>query len=202
MIICVQMVPFALLIRWAYSTKAYRLTKNASRSISLKDEDSETGDSNELLSAHAMGRKNWQRQGMTYQGGRWGINAWAAYINPLELIGDGMAMYKLLRDVRIRKQTMVSAPESTEDASNGAQDQHQDTESLHRTPQEGRENGGYLPISAHPNRLSEMAAVSNNVPPTLQYGYMNSQPTTEYYQYGTQYNAGEMNNQHRRQAYQ
>lgn len=65
-----------------------------------------------------------------------GINAWAAYINPFELIGDGIAIYKLLRDVRIRKQTMVAATESTEEVSNRTQDPHLGTEGLHPTAQE------------------------------------------------------------------
>lgn len=138
------MVPFTFLIHWAYSTKAYRLENDNSGNMNLGDEDSETGgDSDELLSISPMSRKNWQTQRNTYHGGRWGIKAWAAYINPFELIGDGIAMYKLLRDVRIRKQTMVAAPESTEEISNRTQDQHLETETLHPTAQERQNNDGY-----------------------------------------------------------
>lgn len=162
------MVPFAFLIRWAYSTKAYRLENDNSGNMKLDDEDSETGDSNELLSIPAISRKHWQTQRITYQGGRWGINAWAAYINPLELIGDSMAMYKLLRDVRIRKQTMIAAPESTEEVSNRTRDQHLETGSLHPTPQERPNNDGYSPLRNHPHQIGQLTAASNYGQSTLQ----------------------------------
>lgn len=71
MIICIQMVPFAFLIRWAYSIKAYRLGNDNSGNMKLGDGDSETGNCHELLSIPAMSRKNWQTQRNTHQGGRW-----------------------------------------------------------------------------------------------------------------------------------
>lgn len=168
--------------------------------MELGDEESETGDSNEQLFVPATGRKNWQRRRTTYQGGRWGINAWTAYINPLEMLRDGIAMYKLLVDVQIRKQTKIAPPESTEEMSNRTQDQLPETEDSHPMPQEQQGNSGYSPLSAHPHGLSEMTAVSDYRPRTLHYSQpMNSRPIAEY---STRYDPADINYEHHQQSYQ
>ncbi|OKL59335.1 hypothetical protein UA08_05391 [Talaromyces atroroseus] len=103
MIICVQMVPFSFLIRWAYSTKEYKLNSN-SNNYKLANDSLEMQDEYGELITEAN-RQNRTFQG-SYQGGRFGIQAWAAYLNPLEMVQDSIHMGKLLRTVHVRKQTI------------------------------------------------------------------------------------------------
>lgn len=115
MIICIQMVPFALFIRYAFSVKPYKLNAK------MTGEDVEMSDDyvkllNGPLGGNRMGRRFQQR---SYQGGPGGLNAWIAYLNPFEMLQDGIGMAKLLKEVRIRKQTIENFPEDEPTAHDG-----------------------------------------------------------------------------------
>lgn len=99
MLICVQMVPLALLMRWAYPAKDYKLDKFPGGNFA--GVNGEAGYSRVL------------HQDRAYQGGRFGYRAWLAYLNPLKIWKDGMAMRTLLREVHLRGQTRDSFPEAS-----------------------------------------------------------------------------------------
>lgn len=103
MLICVQMVPLALLMRWAYPAKEYKLDSVFNRKFA--NVSGETGYSRVL------------HQDRAYQGGRFGYRVWLSYLNPLKIWKDGMAMRKLLREVRLKGQNLDSWPaeESSEE---------------------------------------------------------------------------------------
>lgn len=96
MIICVQMVPFALLMRWAYPAKEYKLNSYTEKP---------NGDSG--VTRYGQPR--------SYQGGRFGYRAWLSYLNIFSIWADGVAMMKLLREVHVRGQTLDSWPEAGEE---------------------------------------------------------------------------------------
>lgn len=100
MLICVQMVPLAFLMHWAYSAKEYKL-------------ESLYG-SNFANSSNASYSRVLQ-QNRAYQGGRFGIRGWMAYLNPWKIWKDGMEMRQLLTEVHIRGQTREYWGESSED---------------------------------------------------------------------------------------
>lgn len=103
MLICVQMVPLALLMRWAYPAKEYKL--DGPFNPKFANVSGETGYSRVL------------NRDRSYQGGRFGYRAWLSYLNPLKIWKDGMAMRKLLREVRLKGQNFDSWPadESSEE---------------------------------------------------------------------------------------
>lgn len=91
MVICVQMVPFAIFIRYAFSTKVYRV--NAAPS------DAEE----KLTEVNEHGRP----VPRSYQGGPFGIYAWLAYYNPMEYIREVQSMYRTLHHVHVRNQKRI-----------------------------------------------------------------------------------------------
>ncbi|KAJ5928379.1 hypothetical protein N7466_007335 [Penicillium verhagenii] len=86
MVICVQMVPFAFFIRYAFNTKVYRVQHSPS------DPEQKYAQINE------QGRP----VPRAYQGGPFGVYAWLAYFNPMEYIREVQSMYRTLHHVHVR----------------------------------------------------------------------------------------------------
>ncbi|KAJ6096429.1 hypothetical protein N7486_007175 [Penicillium sp. IBT 16267x] len=95
MVICVQMVPFAIFMRHAFSTKAYRIKTSPS--------DSEE----KLAEVNGHGRL----VPRSYQGGPFGIHAWLAYYNPVEPFQEVKSMYRTLNHIHVRKQKRICKEE-------------------------------------------------------------------------------------------
>ncbi|KAJ6010880.1 hypothetical protein N7451_002292 [Penicillium sp. IBT 35674x] len=91
MVICVQMVPFAIFIRYAFSTKVYRVKKSPI--------DSEE--------KYAEVNKHGRPVPRCYQGGPFGIHAWLAYYNPMEYLREVQSMYRTLHHVHVRNQKRI-----------------------------------------------------------------------------------------------
>ncbi|KAJ5093725.1 hypothetical protein N7456_009586 [Penicillium angulare] len=91
MIICIQMVPFAIFIHFAFSVKPYLIKKPSGDSIEMLPEADENG----------------RPVPRSYQGGTWGSHAWAAYLNPLELAMEVRSMYRTLHQIKVRKQPKI-----------------------------------------------------------------------------------------------
>ncbi|KAJ5645196.1 hypothetical protein N7507_011207 [Penicillium longicatenatum] len=90
MVICVQMVPFAIFMRYAFSTDVYRVKKS--------------GDSEEKLTeVNEHGRP----VPRCYQGGPFGFHAWLAYYNPMEFVHELQSMYRTLHHVHVRNQKRI-----------------------------------------------------------------------------------------------
>jgi Organic solute transporter Ostalpha len=164
MIICVQMVPFSFLIRWAYSTKDYKLKSTGK----LANESSEAGESGQLMSeTNRQHSKNFQT---SYQGGRFGLHAWATYLNPFDMAQDSMNLSKLLRPVHVRKQTLDSWPEPDQESSklNDAND----------TTQESHSMSNYQPVPTSQPEWRPSEDTMQHPQPTAQY----EQPGAHYEQ--------------------
>jgi hypothetical protein len=195
LIICVQMVPFAFFIRYAFSAKPYKLNKK------MLNEDSEMGDLDKLLSGplrgNRLGRKFQQR---SYQGGPGGISAWLAYLNPFEILQDGIGMYKLLQEVRIRKQTVEACldPEPTAgDVNIAPQDDEHPAAHDSQPITQYEQTTAYSPLNtqyAHP--MENLAAGQNYGYPATQYGQ-----STEYGQPNARYDDYTANIEYRRTNY-
>lgn len=87
MIICLQVVPFAAFLHYAYSVKPYKIPSVTHADVSqqyLAVDDNETG------SPYVKG----------YQGGPLGIHAWLALWNPMELFRDIKSTASMFRDAR------------------------------------------------------------------------------------------------------
>ncbi|BCR92457.1 OSTA/TMEM184 family protein [Aspergillus chevalieri] len=93
MIICVQMVPLCFLVLYAYRTKPYEIS-NAPRTVALRPQEYQAvesdGDEDTLMSG-------FQKR---YQGGWMGLNAWAAYLNPLGLLLDVISAHRMISKAR------------------------------------------------------------------------------------------------------
>lgn len=96
MIICVQMVPVSLLVLYAYSTKPYEI--NSARLVSTQEHENIDSDDNEEMISGLKKR---------YQGGPWGLYAWAAYLNPLELIRDVMSAHAMIHKARAAQKAHI-----------------------------------------------------------------------------------------------
>lgn len=195
LITCVQMVPFAFFIRYAFSVKPYKLNNK------MLNGDFEMGDSDKLLNGplgkNRLGRKLQQR---SYQGGPGGIYAWFAYLNPLEMIQDGIGMYKLLQEVRIRKQTVEYYPEpepTTDDVNIAAHDEEHLAAHDSLPTAQYQQTTAYSPIDTqYSHAMEDLPAGQGYGHPATQYG----QPT----QYGlpnTRYDDYSSNAEYRRTNY-
>ncbi|KAJ1716796.1 organic solute transporter Ostalpha-domain-containing protein [Aspergillus flavus] len=91
MVICVQMVPLSFLVLYAYSTKPYEISNSQSTLRPQVYQTVESDDDGEILMSGFQKR---------YQGGRWGLRAWAVYLNPLELLRDVKAAYVMIHSAR------------------------------------------------------------------------------------------------------
>ncbi|KAJ5646963.1 hypothetical protein N7490_003335 [Penicillium lividum] len=100
MVICVQMVPFAFFMRYAFSTKVYR--------VKLSPSDSEQ----KLAEVNEHGRP----VPRSYQGGPYGIYAWLAYYNPTEYMREVRSMYRTLNHVHVRNQKPIYKEEAEENS--------------------------------------------------------------------------------------
>lgn len=91
MVICVQMVPLSFLVLYAYGTKPYEISDSASTLRAQEYQAVESvGDEEAFMSDFEKG----------YQGGRWGLRAWARYLNPLQLLREVMSAYVMIREAR------------------------------------------------------------------------------------------------------
>lgn len=166
------MVPFAFFIRYAFSVKPYKLNNK------MLDGDSEIGDSEKLLNGplggNRLGRKFQQR---SYQGGPGGIYAWLAYLNPLEMIQDGIGMYRLLQEVRIRKQTMDAYPDPEPTAGEvniAAQDDEHPAAHDSLPTTQYQQTTAYSPLDTqYSHAMEDLPTGQNYDHPATQYG----QPT-------------------------
>jgi len=82
MISCIQMLPFAFLFHYAYPIGPYRLPAYDGKYMAVPPE----GRVEKPTYSH-------------YQGGPWGMSAWALFLNPLEFSRDIASMWRLLRQV-------------------------------------------------------------------------------------------------------
>lgn len=89
MVICIQMVPFAVFMHFAFGIQPYRV---------LKDQDIEM-----IPEADDKGRPIPR----SYQGGRFGQHAWAAYLNPLEFWREVRSMKHTLSIHKVRHQKPI-----------------------------------------------------------------------------------------------
>ncbi|GLB08453.1 hypothetical protein AtubIFM57258_004342 [Aspergillus tubingensis] len=91
MLICVQMVPLSFLVLYAYRTKPYDISASVSSLRPQAYHPLESGRGEEALLS-----------GLTkqYQGGVWGLRAWAIYLNPLVLIKDVYSAYVMIHNAR------------------------------------------------------------------------------------------------------
>ncbi|KAE8408389.1 organic solute transporter Ostalpha-domain-containing protein [Aspergillus pseudonomiae] len=98
MVICVQMVPLSFLVLYAYRTKPYEISTSV-RALRPQEYQAIESDGNEetLLSGS---RKR-------YQGGPWGLYAWAVYLNPLELLRDVRSAYVMIHSARAVQKARV-----------------------------------------------------------------------------------------------
>lgn len=89
MIICVEMVPLSLLVIYAYPTKPYR-NFNKSTITALRPQEyhaiESDGDYETLMRGFQKGN----------QGGWLGLQAWAAYLNPIGLFMDIISAYRMM----------------------------------------------------------------------------------------------------------
>ncbi|KAB8244922.1 organic solute transporter Ostalpha-domain-containing protein [Aspergillus flavus] len=91
MVICVQMVPLSFLVLYAYSAKPYEISNSRRTLRPQVYQTVESDDDGEILMSGFQKR---------YQGGRWGLRAWAVYLNPLELLRDVKAAYVMIHSAR------------------------------------------------------------------------------------------------------
>ncbi|KAJ6008472.1 hypothetical protein N7540_012448 [Penicillium herquei] len=102
MVICVQMVPFAIFMHFSFNTKPY-IVKKSNESIEMIPEADEKG--------RPIPR--------SYQGGPGGLHAWLAYMNPMEYYAEMKSMYRTLHHVHVRNQKPIyEADLETEESSN------------------------------------------------------------------------------------
>lgn len=131
MIICVQMVPFAIFIHFAFSTKPYIIQKSSGESIEMLPEADEKG----------------RPVPRAYQGGPGGLYAWAAYMNPLEYASEIRSMYRTLHHIHVRKQKPIYKSdleaEKLEDSDKPDDDTDEDRTSLgyEQTPNDMTHHG-------------------------------------------------------------
>ncbi|EXJ77158.1 hypothetical protein A1O3_10316 [Capronia epimyces CBS 606.96] len=91
MVICVQMVPLSFLVLYAYRTTPYEISDSEPilraqgyhAVESAGDEDAFMGGSQKR-----------------YQGGPWGLRAWAGYLNPLQLFREVMSAHAMIHKAR------------------------------------------------------------------------------------------------------
>jgi hypothetical protein len=87
MIICIQMVPFAVFFHYAYSTKPYRMNgrnprlENSQQYLAVEETEA--------------GRTHKSRQ---YQGGPLGIYAWLAFFNVFEFFREITSTYRMFQE--------------------------------------------------------------------------------------------------------
>ncbi|KAE8164118.1 organic solute transporter Ostalpha-domain-containing protein [Aspergillus tamarii] len=91
MVICVQMVPLCFLVLYAYRTEPYEI-KNSPRTIQPREYQTVESDTDEETLMNGFQKR--------YQGGRWGLYAWAVYLNPLALFQDVKAAYDMIHSAR------------------------------------------------------------------------------------------------------
>lgn len=101
LIICLQVVPFAFMFYYAYSIKPYtELRLNVKR----------TGDSQQYLAV--VDSETGSPHPKRYQGGPFGIHAWAALFNPGELFRDIKSTRDMFRDSKTEKKETAMSPDS------------------------------------------------------------------------------------------
>jgi hypothetical protein len=87
MIICIQMVPFAVFFHYAYSTKPYRMNgrnprlENSQQYLAVEETEA--------------GRTHKSRQ---YQGGPLGIYAWLAFFNVFKFFREITSTYRMFQE--------------------------------------------------------------------------------------------------------
>lgn len=103
MIICVQLVPFAFFIHYAYSTKPYLVQEKLGFTHHV-------GNSQEYLSVPPPESLNSRPGPRSYQGGPLGLHAWAAYLNPLEIWSEVRDLYRIMYNIPLRTKKEASDP--------------------------------------------------------------------------------------------
>lgn len=116
MVICVQMVPLSFLVLYAYSAKPYEISNSRRTLRPQVYQTVESDDDGEILMSGFQKR---------YQGGRWGLRAWAVYLNPLELLRDVKAAYVMIHSARAlqkahAKEREMARYETRHDSGEGA----------------------------------------------------------------------------------
>ncbi|KAJ5720452.1 uncharacterized protein N7483_008386 [Penicillium malachiteum] len=102
MVICVQMVPFAIFMHFSFNKKPY-IVKQSGQNFEMVPEADEKG--------RPIPR--------SYQGGPGGLHAWLAYMNPMEYYAEMKSMYRTLHHVHVRNQKPIyEADLKTEASSN------------------------------------------------------------------------------------
>ncbi|PYH28778.1 OSTA/TMEM184 family protein [Aspergillus neoniger CBS 115656] len=106
MLICVQMVPLSFLVLYAYRTKPYEISTSVSRLRPQAYQALESDQDEEVLLNDPPKR---------YQGGAWGLRAWAMYLNPLVLFQDVYSAYVMIHNARsLQKVQQREEPEQEE----------------------------------------------------------------------------------------
>ncbi|KAI2903019.1 hypothetical protein CBS63078_6059 [Aspergillus niger] len=91
MLICLQMVPLSFLVLHAYRTKPYEIP-NSVRGLRPQAYQALESDGHEETLLRGMPKH--------YQGGPWGLRAWAIYLNPLVLFQDVHSAYLMIHNAR------------------------------------------------------------------------------------------------------
>lgn len=100
MIICIQMVPFALFFNYAYSTKPYRMSSSA-----------RNGNSQEYLAVEENEAiRNYKSR--QYQGGPLGAYAWLAFLNAVEFFREITSTYHMFQEGQVRMGNAMVSQES------------------------------------------------------------------------------------------
>jgi len=101
MIICIQMVPFAVFFHYAYSTKPYRVNGRNARL--------ENAQQYRAVEETEVGRTYKLRQ---YQGGPLGIYAWLAFFNVLKFFRKITSTYRMFQGDRMGPVVPAESQES------------------------------------------------------------------------------------------
>ncbi|KAJ5273008.1 hypothetical protein N7478_008133 [Penicillium angulare] len=97
MVICIQMVPISFFILYAYPKKPYEIPYKPHVLRPQAYHPLGDGDEETLMN-------NTQK---TYQGGRWGLHAWAVYLNPIDIFQEVLSAYKMISRARAMQKAQV-----------------------------------------------------------------------------------------------
>lgn len=89
MIICIQMVPFAFFFHYAYSTKPYHILSTT-----------HVAESQQYLAVYPTATDSAIVCKKQYQGGPFGLYAWCAFANPLEILREIKSTWDMMYNAR------------------------------------------------------------------------------------------------------
>lgn len=106
MVICVQMVPLSFLVLYAYRVEPYKIS-NSARILRPQEYQAVDSDGDDETLVGGVPKR--------YQGGRWGLHAWAVYLNPLELFRDVKSAYVMIHEARALQKADTKGMETEEE---------------------------------------------------------------------------------------